>query len=250
MDESPPVNRNVFAVLFALAILLLVFATTFLLVHGATRLGVIPVDFLAYGFVFPFIVQLVALGIAIYAGLYLGKSIGVGAPLLESWAKGEPVKDRAVSALKISLAIGLGVTAMKYLLDLLVFSPFLPATISQLRGVPVEFLFSIPFQQGIGDEIIYRLFWMTVIVWVIWKIRGSENAPRAWMYWMGILLAGLILVAGLIISGTRGLVVLQYAVLILAGAIPFGWLYWKRGIESALVAHFVSSVALTLLALA
>jgi hypothetical protein len=41
----------------------------------------------------------------------------------------------------------------------------------------------------------------------------------------------------------------QYAAIILAGAIPFGWLYWKRGIESALVAHFVSSVALVLLSL-
>jgi hypothetical protein len=91
---------------------------------------------------------------------------------------------------------------------------------------------------------------MTLIVWILWKIRGSGNAPlKDSMYWVGILLVGLIPILGLILTGTAGLVILQYAAIILVGAIPFGCLYWKKGIESALVAHFISSLALVLLSL-
>jgi hypothetical protein len=252
MDDSPPVNRNVFAVIFALAILHLVFAITVLLIHRLNTLGEIPFSPNVDGGTFLLIlVQVVLLGVIIYLGLYLGRSVGLGAPLLEGWAKGEQVRERAVSALKIALAVGLGVTAAKYLLDLLVFSPFMEGTLSRWGQVPLVLQLPIPFQQGIGDEIIYRLFWMTVVVWLIWKAQGSGDAPpgdRA--YWAGILIVGLFPVLGLVLSGVTGLALLQYTAIILAGAIPFGWLYWKKGIEAALLAHFTSSVVLVLLSLA
>lgn len=251
MDKDPPVNRNVFALLLSTSILHLVFAMTFLLVHRANNLGEIPFHFMADVFpVISFLAQVAILGFSVYAGLYLGRSTGLGAPLLEGWAEGEPVRKRAVAALRISVPIGLAVAAAKYLLDLLVFSLFVPATLSQWRGVPFLVLVHIPFQQGIGDEIVSRLFWMTGLVWLTWKIRGSGDTQlRDSTYWAGIVLAGLIPLPGLILSGTLGLGILQYTVLILAGAIPFGWLYWKKGIESALVAHFTSSGALVLLTL-
>ena len=250
MEGTPSVNRNVFAILLAVSILHLVFFFIILLIARLNTLGEFPLSLLG-DFTFILVLFQVALfAVTIYAGLYLGRSVGLGAPLLEGWSRGEPVRDRALSALKIALAIGLGVAAAKYFLDLVVFSPFVPATLSTWRQVPFMFLLPIPFQQGIGDEIIYRLFWMTVIVWIIWKIRGSGDAPlNDPAYWAGIILVGILSIPGLFLGGTTGLVILQYAVLILAGAIPFGWLYWKKGIESALVAHFVSSVALVLVSL-
>jgi hypothetical protein len=255
MDASPPVNRNVFAILLAVSILHLVFAFTVLLIDRLNTLGEIPFSPDADGVMFlSILVQVVLLGVIIYLGLYLGRSVGLGAPLLGSWARGEPAWERAVSALKIALAVGLGVAAAKYLLDLWVFSPFVPATLSQWRQVTLFLRLPIPFQQGIGDEIVYRLFWMTVIIWVTWKVTGrirraGDEPPRDVVYWAGIIIAGLIPVLGLVLSRVSGLALLQYAVIILAGAIPFGWLYWKKGIESALVAHFVSGLALVLLSL-
>jgi hypothetical protein len=251
MDESPPVNRNVFAILLAVSILHLVFAFIVLGFVRLNTLGEFPLNLLGGDFTFVLVlVQVAILAVLIFVGLYLGKSVGLGAPLLEGWTKGEPFRVQAISALKISLLVGLGVTAMKYLLDLLVFSPFVPGTLSQWREVPLLLLLPIPFQQGVGDEITYRLFWMTAVVWIIWKLQGSGDAPlKDRAYWAGIIVAGLISVLGNMFSGTTSIVKLQYAVIILAGAIPFGWLYWKKGIESAITAHVISSVALVLLAL-
>lgn len=251
MDESPPVNRNVLALLLSVSILHLVFAITILTIHRVNTLREIPFHFMVDGFLaISFLGQVLVLGVLIYIGLYLGKRVGLGAPLIGSWARGEPVREQAMSVLGLSLAIGLGVAAAKYFLDLLIFSRFVPATLSQWRQVPLLFRLPIPFPQGIVDEISLRLFWMTVFVWIIWKIRGSEDTPLPDpAYWAVILLVGLFPVAGTVLGGSSGPVILQYAVLILAGVIPFGWLYWKRGIESALIAHFSSGVALVLLSL-
>ena len=208
-------------------------------------------NFLGEGYLFiAFFGWVLILGILIFIGLYLGRDLGLGAPLLEGWTRGEPVRDRVVSALKVSLALGLGVAVVKYLLDWLVFSPFVPATLSQWREVPLLLRLAIPFQQGIGDEISYRLFWMTVLVWIIHKLeKPGDNGVSARGIWLAILGVGLLSIAGPLLWGTDILVKLQYAAIILTGAIPFGWLYGKKGIESAIIAHFTSSILLVLLSL-
>jgi hypothetical protein len=251
MDESPRVNRPVFALLYAISILYLLFALTAQLVHRLNTLGEFPISLTTESVLFlPLVVQIALFGVLIYAGLWLGKSVGLGAPLLGGWAEGRPVREQAVSALKMALLVGLGVTALKYLLDFLVFAPFVPATLSQWRWAPLFLKLPIPFQQGIGDEIVYRLFGITAVVWIIWKITGSGDPPlKDWLYWAGLLVAALVPVITVAVAGVSGLVLLQYAAIILAGAIPFGWLYWKKGIESAIVAHVISSVALVLLSL-
>ena len=248
MDDQR-VNRNVFALLYSFSILYPVFAFVTLVLQacGRNTLFALLTD---GNTVLLFLVQLAGYAVLVYAGLYLGKGVGLGAPFLECWARGEPVRARARSALKVSLPLGLGVAAVKYLLDHLVFSPFVPATVSW-GGLDLFLLrLAIPFQQGIGDEITYRLFWMTATVWVLWKIqRSGDTPPLGRKYWAGILLAGFISLLGPVVWMATSLAKVQYAVIILTGAIPFGWLYWKKGIESALVAHFISSLVLVFLSL-
>jgi len=251
MEGTPSVNRHVFAILLVVSILYFLYTVLLnFLIWLPAHSTFPPANVIGGEYLLVTVVVPVALfAVLIYAGLYLGKRVRLGAPLLESWTTGEPVRERVISALKISLVIGLGVAAVKYLLDLM-FSPFAPATLSQLRQATVLYRLAIPFQQGIGDEIIYRLFLMTVFVWILWRIQGSgEKPPGDPVYWAGLLLAGLVAVAVPLFLGVTGIAALQYAAIILAGAIPFGWLYWKKGIESAIVAHFVSSVVLVLFTL-
>jgi hypothetical protein len=249
MDQNSAVNWDVFSIILTISILHLLFALVLYFLLRLNTLSEIPFEFMVDGFlVISFLAQVLVLGILIFIGLYLGKSVGLGAPLLQSWAKGEPVRERAISALKVSLLLGVGIAATKYLLDQFIFSQFLPATLSGWKQVPLCLAAAIPFQQGIGDEISYRLFWMTVLVWVTYKIQGPENeSVKTRGIWASILIVGLFSILGPLLWRTAILVKLQYAVLILTGSIPFGWLYWKKGIESALIAHFSSSVVLLLL---
>jgi hypothetical protein len=247
MDQNSPISWNVFAVILAISILHLVFALVLYILLRASNFGEIPFDFMVDGFlVIAFLAQVLAMGILIFIGLYLGKGVGLGAPLLRSWTMGEPVRGRAISALKVSLALAIGVAAAKYLLDQFIFSQFVPATLSGWKQVPFFPAATIPFQQGIGDEIYYRLFWMTVIVWIIHRIQGGNDPVKPAGMWAGILVAGFLSIFFPLLWGTSIPVKLQYAAIILAGGIPFGWLYWKKGIESAILAHFASGMVLLL----
>jgi hypothetical protein len=248
MDQNSPISWNVFAVILAVSILHLIFALVLYILLRAGNFSEIPFEFMVDGFlVIAFLAQVLVLGILIFIGLYLGKGVGLGAPLLESWANGEPVRERAISALKVSLALAIGVAAAKYLLDQFIFSRFVPATLSGWKQVPFFTAAVIPFQQGIGDEIYYRLFWMTVFVWIIHRIQGPGDHPaKTTGIWAGILVAGLFSILIPLLSGATILVKVQYAAIILAGGIPFGWLYWKKGIESSILAHVASSVVLLL----
>jgi hypothetical protein len=249
MDQNSAVNRHVFALLLTISILHLLFALVLSILLRAGTLGETPFNLMVDGYLFiSFAAQVLVLGILICIGLSLGKGLGLGAPLLEGWTKGEPVREQAVSALKASLALGFCVAAAKYLLDHFIISQFVPTALSQWTGTPLLLILAIPFQQGIGDEIYYRLFWMTVLVWISHKLQGQGNNPvKNTGIWAGILVAGLFSILIPFLSGATILVRVQYAAIILTGGIPFGWLYWKKGIESALLAHFASSVVLLLL---
>ena len=194
--------------------------------------------------------QVVGLGLIILFGLLIGKRVGLGAPLLESWQNGENIRDRGVTILKISSGLGVVVALAKFALDRFLFSHYVPSILIQWKQMPFEWRLLIPFDQGIGDEIALRLFWMTILVWIIYTIQKPENnKPTAIGVWIPILLVTIISIPGILFWAATPLVKLQLTILTALGGIAFGWLYWKKGIESAIIAHFCSSMALVLLSL-
>ena len=48
--------------------------------------------------------------------------------------------------------------------------------------------------------------------------------------------------------GLSGIVVVRTVALNAIGALVFGWLYWKRGIEMAMLGHFSADIVLHVLA--
>ena len=100
------------------------------------------------------------------------------------------------------------------------------------------------FKAGVTEEIISRLFLVSLFVWLgglVW--RGGEGRPGRGGYWAAILLAGLLFGWGHIDAqlGNPAATMGDYALLMgIASAlgIYFGWLYWKLGLEWAMLAHF------------
>lgn len=192
---------------------------------------------------------LVMLGLMSLAGLRMGHRVGLGAPLLQHWINRQPLEGKALrplQAIAIGIAVALAVLALSGLID-----PLLP----EMRNPPAEadaaksalngLLAS--FYGGIVEELQLRLFLMTLLVWLVARLRKSMPPPA--VYWAAIVIAALLFGAGHLpvantIWGLDAIVVLRTLLLNAIAGLAFGWLYWKRGLEMAIVAHFSADIVL------
>jgi len=69
----------------------------------------------------------ILLALAIGVGLFCARRVGLGAPILEGWLRGEGVGKRGRAILLPSVLLGLGAGLIIILLDVAVFAPYLAA---------------------------------------------------------------------------------------------------------------------------
>lgn len=102
---------------------------------------------------------------------------------------------------------------------------------------------------GINEEIIMRLFVMSLFIWLLTKILRRPQ-PNNGMIWTANIIAALIFgalhlpLAAQIYKELIPIIVLNIIILNTLGGTLFGWLYWKRGILAAMIAHFGADVVL------
>ena len=104
------------------------------------------------------------------------------------------------------------------------------------------------FYGGITEEILMRLFLMTFFIWIGMKIF-KQKQPTVIGIWVSIFLAAIIFGLGHLpitasITKIDALVISRAVVLNGLGGIVFGWLFWKKGLESAMIAHFTADIIL------
>lgn len=196
--------------------------------------------------------NIILFAFAIFAGLFFAGKVGLGLPILEGWLEGRKVKDHLKSILGIS--IGLGVLAGFLIIGLdFLFSlagvTLSVASISQINP-PAWQGFLASFYGGINEEILLRLFLMSLLVWIFFKIKKTEDGkPTDTGVWLAIVLAAILFGVGHLptaaaITSLTTMVVVRIVVLNAVGGIIFGWLYWKKGLESAMISHFSADIIL------
>jgi hypothetical protein len=194
----------------------------------------------------------VIFAIAIFVGLLLAKKVGLGLPVLEGWLEGREVKSYLKSILGISVGLGLLAGVLIVGLDYLfaLAGVTLNVVSSNVLTPPAWQGFLASFYGGINEEIVTRLFLMSLIAWVIFKIKKTEDGkPTRTGMWLAIILAAIIFGIGhlpaLIATTTlTPLLITRVIVLNSVGGIIFGWLYWKKGLESAMIGHFSADIVL------
>ncbi|HEX7467270.1 MAG TPA: CPBP family intramembrane glutamic endopeptidase [Methanobacterium sp.] len=193
--------------------------------------------------------SLVIFSIAIFMGLYLYKRVGFNLPILEGWLEGREVGNYLKSILGISIGLGVLSGIIIVILSFL-FTPVSSIFQNASISVPIWKAFLACFYGGISEEILLRLFLMTLIVWIFFKInKTADGKPTVIGIWLAIIISAVIFGLGhLPITGTitsiTPLIVVRAVLLNGIAGIVFGWLYWKKGLESAMIAHFSADIVL------
>ena len=202
--------------------------------------------------------SLLILGVLTGIGLLLAGRIGLGLPFVEGWLKKELILERPGRVLLVFIGVGVVVSLILAGLDKWVFEPPIHAELIRL-GIPIPEKTQTPIWQGflasfyggITEEVLLRLFLMTFLAWLGSLIsRDGEGRPTAVVFWLAIIVATVVFGLGhLPATAALGvplspLVVTRAITLNGLPGFAFGWLYWKRGLESAIVAHFSADIVL------
>jgi membrane protease YdiL (CAAX protease family) len=200
-------------------------------------------------------------GVLIAAGLFLANRIGLGLPILEARLRGEPVAGEIRAILPLSILTGIAAALLIVGLEIVIFQPLLLREFGEsanelvLSGEqPAAWKgFLASFYGGIVEEILLRLFLMSLLAWLGSFFRKTpDGKPVNGVFWMANILAAIIfgiahLPATATILPLTPLVVARAVVLNGVAGIAFGYLYWKRGLESAMIAHFSADIVLHVL---
>ncbi len=203
----------------------------------------------------------VMFGIAIFAGLFCAGRTGLGTPILDSAARGEPVAGKVRAILPLSIILGVLGTLLLLALEIFLFQPALHSQLGSSAqalnlqtGQPAAWKGLLAsFYGGIAEEVLLRLFVMSLLVWLgSFLGRTAEGKPTAAVVWTANILAAVLfglghLPATATLVPLTPLIVVRAVVLNGLLGIAFGWLYWKRGLEAAIVAHFSADIILHVL---
>jgi hypothetical protein len=186
------------------------------------------------------------LGVLALLGLRMGHRAGLDAPWLRALARRQPRPAMAWATwLGIGLLSGAAVIGLSLLTD-----PFLPPPLHPLPENGAQQAWKgllASFYGGIGEEVLLRLFVMTLLVWLVARVR--QRTPGIALYWSAIVLAALLFGAGHLPAAAGvwpldGVVVARTLLLNGVPGLVCGWLYWRRGLEAAMCAHFGADLVL------
>ncbi len=196
--------------------------------------------------------QSIVTSVAVLVGVLLADKVGLHSPAAEAWAAGKeptgPLRRQLLPGIAAGIAGGIAIA-----LSWVIAKPFLSAEFieraegfNKLLPNAVRLLYG-----GITEEILLRWGLMTFLVWALWKLLQKSRAePSAFIFVISILVSSLLfgilhLPIASILNDGLDLPVTVYII----GAnsifgIVAGFLYWRRGLESAIIAHIFAHVVL------
>jgi hypothetical protein len=206
--------------------------------------------------------QVVLFGVAIWVGLSFANSAGLGLPILESALRHEPVRDRINVIIPISIALGVLGGLLVVVLDIYVFHPALVTELGTAAApLTVRSANTPTWWQGLlaslygafDEELLLRLCVMSFLAWLgRFVSKTTEGTPTLAVLWTANVLAAILFGLGHL-PATSALVPLTPWVVVRAVVlngvigVAAGYLYFTRGLESAMLSHFSADIILHVL---
>src|SRR4030042_2672608 len=190
--------------------------------------------------------------VLIFLGMILMKRIGLSAPILDAVTKGE--RESAAGTLRrvLPISVILGVVATLLVIGLsFALQPLLVAELGDKAAVlritgpqPAVWKgFLASFSGGIVEEIQLRLFFMSLLAWLVSFIsRTSKGKPSNAIFWIANILAAVIFGVGhfqsvALFVPLTALVMFRTVLLNAIIGVICGWLYQQRGFDTARISH-------------
>jgi hypothetical protein len=257
-----PFNWKIFSTLLAASILGILAVLPYSLALQAKALASAPPPMpLAILIPIQILQNAMLFALVIAAGLWAANRTDLSFPILEDALAGRSIKDRLKGILLPSISVGVIASLLIILLEITFFKPMLAAQLGD-RAVGLYSDGATPsawkgllasFYGGINEEILLRLGLMSLLVWLGKLIGRTGNGhPTPIVFWAAICLAAIIfglghLPATALLIPLTPLVIARAVILNGLAGIGFGWLFWKRGLESAMISHFSADIVLHVL---
>lgn len=192
----------------------------------------------------------IAFGMIIVLGLLLAPKAGIETPLLVNWLYFK----RAPAAADVGkpLLVGLGVGIVTMLLFFLAFLPWIPKWPSE-AALPLWMRFLACLYGGINEELLMRLFMLSLVLWLLQKIIRKNPRNSSLLFWTGNVIVSLLFGAAYLPAAAKLIELTPlaiFAIMFLKGAagLVFGHLCWARGVEAAILAHFSADFVMHIIA--
>jgi hypothetical protein len=183
-------------------------------------------------------------------GLLLAPKVGIEMSILRGWFYG-PAAPLPKHVARTAFLAGVVGTALLLLIFCTFFLPQIPEwPIGVEAAIPIWKRLLACLYGGINEEIVARLFALSLILWLLRKVSRQES-PQASpvIFWIAN-----VIVAGLFAAGhiPTAKAFLPMTPLVLGAifsmngplSLVFGYLCWKRGFEAAMLAHFSADLTL------
>ena len=194
----------------------------------------------------------VLLAIAVLLGVVFASRVGLSSPFAESIAAGR-ADVRTLKPQILPGVLGAVIGGVAILLTAAVFRSLLTpetseriSTFGKLLPLPTRLLYG-----GLVEELLLRWGFMTLLVWAIWRlVQRRETQPRASVFVAAILISSIVFgighlpIAIMLLGETTRTIVFFVILANSAFGIVAGYLYWKHGLESAMIAHMLEHVVL------
>lgn len=190
-----------------------------------------------------FLAGAVLIAFAASAGAWFAPRADLGTPIIDAALAGRPFTVRAFSVAALAITVGVVAAFVIVALDLVVFAPLVP----EMKSVPAPPLWTSALAAlygGLAEETVWRYGAMSLLAWLFLRaVRG----PAA--YWAAIVGGAALFGVGLLpptaeVVPLTPLVVARTVALNGVAGVAFGWLYWRRGLEAAMVAHGTAAAIL------
>lgn len=194
----------------------------------------------------------VILAVAVLVGVVLASKVGLSSPVAEAAASGgdwvSAFKPQIVPGIIGGLAGGVSLVLIAAVLK-----PFLsPEVIARIRefGDTIPLLFRLLYG-GIAEELLMRWGLMTLLVCAAWRLfQKEQDKPTSAVFVGAILVSSLMFAIGhlpvaFMLFPEPTLALILFAIISnSAFGLIGGYLYWKKGLESAILAHALTHVVM------